>query len=434
MAGAWNLLRILARRVKMLTGPIACGTIRTSTVLGLRLLVQAGTLLLVARVLGPDEYGVFAGVAALAFLLGTLSTFGTNLVLFEDVSRDRGRRNEILSYAIAVALICGAFLSIAFFFIASWLISDADVSLSVLLALCITEVILQPFLGLMATEHHALGRIARAQLLAAVPMVLRLLAAICIFLFDLPSALNYYAAGYLIASVLALALGTYYLPQPWPDWQSWRLPKRIEWRKSLNYASINISKVGSTELDKTLALKLLTLELAGIYAAAARVISAITLPVSAMTLSALPRLFRESRTHKESTQYLLQWMYGGGLIYSLCLAGGLWLVAPVLSTLFSEDYHRIQEAFRWLCLAIPGITLRLIAGNALMAMGKPWQRAGFEVVGLIVLVASSIIFTRNLGFIGMPLALVCAELSMAFIGGLLVIRNRIKAREVEMSV
>jgi len=59
-------MTLFARHFK---GPIARGTVRTSVVLGLRLVVQAGTLLIVARMLGPGAFGVFAGVAALAVLL-----------------------------------------------------------------------------------------------------------------------------------------------------------------------------------------------------------------------------------------------------------------------------------------------------------------------------------------------------------------------------
>lgn len=59
-------------RFKMLNGPIARATIRTSFVLGLRLLVQAGTLLLVARMLGPADYGAFAAIAAALFGMATL--------------------------------------------------------------------------------------------------------------------------------------------------------------------------------------------------------------------------------------------------------------------------------------------------------------------------------------------------------------------------
>jgi len=41
----------------MLQGAIAQSTIRTSVVLGLRLAVQAGGLLLVARLLEPQQFG-----------------------------------------------------------------------------------------------------------------------------------------------------------------------------------------------------------------------------------------------------------------------------------------------------------------------------------------------------------------------------------------
>lgn len=43
----------------MLKGPIALGTIRTSFVLGLRLLIQASTLLLVARMPSPRVFAWF---------------------------------------------------------------------------------------------------------------------------------------------------------------------------------------------------------------------------------------------------------------------------------------------------------------------------------------------------------------------------------------
>src|SRR5690348_9623034 len=91
-------------------GPIAQGTLRTSLVFGLRLVVQAGTLLLVARALGPDSFGAFAGVAALAVMLGTLATFGTHLLLLGEVSREPSRRTEILRHAVPLTLLCGGIL------------------------------------------------------------------------------------------------------------------------------------------------------------------------------------------------------------------------------------------------------------------------------------------------------------------------------------
>ncbi|MDE2175848.1 MAG: oligosaccharide flippase family protein, partial [Betaproteobacteria bacterium] len=93
-----------------MAGPIAGATLRTSAVLGLRLFAQACTLLLVARMLGPHNFGAFAGVAALAVMLGTLSTFGTHIVLLAEVSRDPQRRAGVLPFALSTTLICGSLL------------------------------------------------------------------------------------------------------------------------------------------------------------------------------------------------------------------------------------------------------------------------------------------------------------------------------------
>ena len=74
--------------IKGLKGPIALGTIRTSLVLGLRLVIQAGTLLLVLSTLGSRGFGTYAGLGSMAVLLGTLANFGTHLTLLRDISRD----------------------------------------------------------------------------------------------------------------------------------------------------------------------------------------------------------------------------------------------------------------------------------------------------------------------------------------------------------
>lgn len=404
----------------MLKGPIALGTIRTSFVLGLRLFIQAGTLLLVARMLGPKEFGAFAGIASLAVLLGALSTFGINLILFGEVSKGSGKRNRVLSYAIPTTLLCGGLLFAVYIAIAFWLLPDNSLSLWGLLAIGVTEVLLQPLFGLMSTEHHALGRVAGAQLMQNVPLALRLLIAAIIFFLEWTPAIDIYAGSCLAASILALCIGAFYLPDKWPLWNSWRLPKIVELRYAFGYAVINISKIGPAELDKTLAMKLLPLEVAGIYAAGARVVGAITLPITAMTLSALPRLFRESSICTADSGGLLRWMYAVSFTYSLILVGVLWLTAMMLEAFFGNGYQGMGEVIRWLCLAVPGIALRLVSGNALMAMDKPWLRFIFEFTGMLILVLVCLLSVAAMGSIGFPIGVVIAEWSMAIIGFLFV--------------
>lgn len=412
------------RSLPIAHGPIAKGTIRTSFVLGLRLVVQAGTLLLVTRMLGPKEFGAFAGVAALAVMLGTMATFGTHLVLLGEVSKYPARRAEVLPYAIPTTLLCGATLLAIYLAICLLALHTAGVSLAVLLAIGITETFLQPLFALPAAEHLALGRIARSQLLQTLPLILRLAAAAIVFLLRPGDPLAAYGYGYLVASAITLSVATGTMPAPWPRARTWRLPRTTELREAVGYAALNITAIGPAELDKTLATRLLPLSAAGLYAVGARVIGAATLPVIAMMLSALPRLFREGQDQLWRTKRLIRWMFAATLAYSIMLAVALWLAAPLFVRIFGQKYDGIQHMIHWLCLTVPGMVLRIAAGSILMALGKPWMRVGFEAIGLLVLIISAIALIDRFGPAGMPLALGCSEWAMAGVGIGLIARVR----------
>lgn len=402
--------------IATLKGPIARGTVRTSLVLGLRLVVQAGTLLLVARLLGPREYGAFAGVAALAVVLGTLATFGTNVILLGEVSREPARRENVLFYAVPLTLLCSGALLVVYLLICTFALREVGVPIMVLIAIGATETLLQSLLSLPAAEHLALGRIARSQLLTLLPLTLRLAAAAAVLLLRPANPLAAYGYGYFLASLIALIIATATMPASWPRLRLWRLPNKTELRAAAGYAAINITATTPAELDKTLATKLLPLEASGLYAAGARVIGALTLPVIAMLLSALPRLFREGHDKSGRIAGLLRWIFAAALGYSIALAIILWLIAPVFVWLFGAKYQGIEHAIHWLTLAVPGMALRMAAGSMLMAMARPWMRVGFEVAGLLVLLVSSTLLTPHWGLPGMALALVSMEWVMAVLG------------------
>lgn len=398
-------------------GPIARGTIRATFVLGLYLLVQAGTLLLVARMLGPPQFGAFAGVASLAVLLGTVSTFGTHIVLLSEVAKEPSRRDHVLAYAIPTILLCGGVLLVIYLAVCTLVLRVTEISWTVLLAIGITEIWLQALFRLAVSEHQGLGRIARSQLLKTLPMVLRLAAAAGVFIVHPMNSLLAYGYAYPVASLLALLLAVRTFPSAWPTLRRWRLPETSELCSNAGYAALSITASGPGELDKTVAVKLLPLSAAGLYAVGTRIIAATMLPVSAMTESALPRLFREGSEHPERTGRLLLWIFSATLIYSLAIAVVLWLAAPLLEWIFGAKYHGLDHAVRWLCVALPGMALRMSVGNVLMALGRPWVRVGFEIVGVAVLMIAAVFLTTGFGVTGMSLALACSEWSMTAIGG-----------------
>lgn len=395
-------------------GPIARATLRTSAVLGLRLVAQAGTLLLVARLLGPARFGAFAGIAALAVLLGALSTFGTHLVLLRELAHSHERRDAVLPFALGATLLCSGVLFLLYVGIAGFGLRPAEMGLEVVLCIGLAELLLQPLLLQTGVEHQAQGRIARSQLLVNTPVFLRLLVACGVWIARTAHPLEAYVWGYLAVAGLALVLGLRSLETPWPSLSRMRLPRSTEWRDASGFAVLNLTALGPTELDKTLALRLLPLAAAGVYAAGARVIGAAVLPVIALLLAALPRLFREAtQPHGIS---LLRWLFFISVGYGVMAAIGLWLAAPLVEWLFGTQYQGITEVLHWLAIAVPGMALRFAAGGALMARGRPWLRAVFEILGMCVLFLTAIVLASNYPIRGLPLALACSEWVMATVG------------------
>lgn len=400
----------------MLKGPIARATIRTSFVLGLRLVVQAGTLLLVARMLGPADYGAFAAIAALAVLMGTFATFGTHLVLLAEISKKPDQRQPVLAYAVPTTLISGSVLFLLYLAAGQFWLANASVPLQVMACIGLAETLLLPMYLLPATEELALEKTARSQLLVIFPLALRMAVAGIVMLLAPAQPLALFAWLYLATALLALVCMKVYKHDAWLHPRDWKLPRKPELKHSAGFATLSLTAAGPSELDKMLAVKLLPLGVSGLYAAASRVIGAATLPVTALLLSALPRLFRQAGEHSAQSQRLNRWIYLSVLIYGMALASLLWFAAPAVQWLFGSQYQGMTDMLRWLCLAVPGLVLRMTVANELMTSNKPWLRAVFEVLGMATLAIAAFVLYPQFGAKGMTLALAASEWGMALAG------------------
>jgi len=197
-----------------------------------------------------------------------------------------------------------------------------------------------------------------------------------------------------------------------------------EMREAFGYAATELTRNGPTELDKTLAVRCLPIHEAGLYAAGSRMMGAAVLPVMAMAVSALPRLFRESRDGASVSARLIGFMTGFALGYGILLSVLLWFLAPWVERFLGQAYAGSAVLLRLLCIVIPGLSLRLVFGNILIAVGRPWTRVGCEGLGIFALMLVGCVLSSSLGVSGMAIALACSEWGMAMLGGLLVIRQR----------
>jgi O-antigen/teichoic acid export membrane protein len=403
----------------MLRGPIALATIRTSFVLGMRLFVQAGTLLLLASTLGPEGFGIYAAAGAMAVLLGTLASFGTHLTLLRDVSRASPDVNDALRLALGTTALCGSVLFLIYVVLSQVIFQIPESMWWVIVFLGGAEVLVQPFLVIAAMEFHGRGRIALSQILLSQPLILRLLAVLAIVGGSPVNPLFWYAFGHLIAVAVPVIYVVFMASVIWRRPHLWRLAGRSEWKGLAGYALMNASANGVAELDKMLAARLLSSSTAGIYSAASRVVGSFVVPVMAMILSAMPRLFRNESDTGRSLQY---WLFVLAGIYGTLAAVVVALAAPLVESLLGPSYTGVNEFIRLLAFAAPAICVRVVATNILTTLERPWTRISLELVGWLVILTLGILFVRTQGDSGLAISIIIAEWLLAVSSVVLICR------------
>jgi len=393
----------------MFKGPIALGTIRTSSVLGLRMVVQAGTLLLLASTLGADGFGLYAGLGAMAVLLGSLANFGTHLTLLRDVSR-ASDVDAALRLALGTTAFCGAILFLTYIVLSLVLLPVPYGAFWVVLCLGCAEVLLQPFLVIAAMERHGRGQVARSQVLLILPLLLRLFVVLVVAWCAPKNPLLWYVLGHLIVIMLVLCPVFLLMPGAWRQPSRWEVARRSHWGGLVGYAVMNTSANGVAELDKMLAARLLPFDTAGIYSAASRVVGSLVLPVMAMILAAMPRLFRDGLASGRGLQYLLFALAG---TYGFFAAVVMVCAASWIESLFGRAYAGVGELIHMLAYAVPAMCMRAAATNMLTTLERPWMRICLELAGWLVIVALALAFVQSHGSQGLALSIICAEWLLA---------------------
>ena len=167
---------------------------------------------------------------------------------------------------------------------------------------------------------------------------------------------------------------------------AWAVSAR-ELREGFLFSTSLSAQTIYNDLDKTMLARLATLDAAGIYAAAYRLIDMAFMPVRALLAAAYPSFFRRGNDGIAGSLSLTLELLPKPLMYSAVVATGMALAAPIVPLILGADYARTAEALRWLSL-LPWLkTCHYFAADALTGAGHQGLRtlvqiavAGFNVL------------------------------------------------------
>ncbi len=343
---------------------------------GLSIVFQGVYFVLLARLLGAQQYGIFVGTVAMVSTLSPYSTFGSAPVFLRYVSRDPQNfalywGNVLVTTAVLGTLLVG---------LLTWGVPLLAHSYSWTLVLCV-----------------AIGECFCLQLTYAAGLVfqtfekMRVTAALNLLVNCLRSLLAWtmlwrmhhatagqWAVAALSASSIATVIALILVSREHGKtaFSLSLLRRRIG--EGFVFAVSGTTGSVYNDIDKAMLGHYGMNTANGIYSMAYRTVDVATMPVLSIHAAAFPRFFRKGQDGVGSTGAYAWKILKRTMPMGLVLAAALFLIAPVIPRLVGSSFNESVSALRWLCLLPLFRSFHLSAGDALTGAGHQRFRLGSQ--------------------------------------------------------
>jgi O-antigen/teichoic acid export membrane protein len=345
---------------------------------GLRIVLQAAYFIIIARALGPDQYGAFIGVTALVSIVGPFVSWGYGDILIKNVSRDRSVFSEYWGNALLVILWSGLALLCLLLLAAPLLLPDT-VTAQILVLIALSDLLYLRAMEVSGRSFIAVDQMNFAALIGTLTTLKSLIAAFCLVHFfpspDLQLWAILYSLSTIIAAIISMLIVMVRLGRP-------RLALAQLKPDLLEGFFFSISLSSQTvynDIDKTMLARLSTLGATGIYAAAYRLIDVAFVPVTSLSAAAYAKFFQRGVGGISSTLQFAQKLSLIGGLYGIAACVGLLICAPVVPLILGEEYAGAVEALRWLSPILFLRALQFFAADALTGAGFQGIRSGVQI-------------------------------------------------------
>ena len=361
-----------------LTSPLARNTLWSLGGSGMRLLIQAIYFIIIARCLGPGQYGAFIAATALTAVMSPFVGLGYGSLLIKNVSRDRRLFAEYWGNGLMMTLVSGSILTFLAMGVCR-LVLPRSIPMQVIILLSVSDLIFMKLLDMAAWAFQSVERLSGNAQLNVLASLTRLIGIAGLALaVSHPGVLAWsavYVAGSIVAALVAVAWVTFSLGKP-------KLALRRIPGESVEgfYFSVSLAAVTIyNDIDKAMVARLATLEAAGVYAAAYRLIDVAVIPVRALLCAAYPSFFRVGKEGLGATIRHSRRLLVRIVPYSLFAFLALLVGAPLVPHILGHQYADITAALRWLALLPVLKTLHYFIADALTGAGHQRTRTLTQV-------------------------------------------------------
>jgi len=344
-----------------------------------RLVVQASYFLLMARSLGPEQYGAFVAVAAAVAVAYPFVGNGTGNLMVKHVARDRRLLPECLGNALFMTLASGVLLSVVVV-PACRLVLPPAIPVSVILLVAASDLLVYRLVDVACLAFQSVEKLNWTANLNVFASLMRLGGIAAVVLLHRSTVIAWCIAYLVTTAICALgAMGCVMSRLARPAFSG--LQHILgELREGFWFSTSLSAQTIYNDVDKTMLARMATLDAAGIYAAAYRLIDIAFLPVRSLLAAAYPSFFRQGKDGIAASLSFARRLMSRPLLYSAAAAVGMILAAPLLPHILGAEYLRTSEALRWLSLLPLLKTCHYFAADALTGAGHQALRTLVQLV------------------------------------------------------
>jgi O-antigen/teichoic acid export membrane protein len=344
---------------------------------GVNFAVQACYFVLLARLLGANQYGIFVGAAAAVSLLSQYSTLGSGLVLVRQVSRHTDEFPQYWGNVLITTLSVGGFVILSLAWLGKWMVGPASAGVIVLVA--VGECTCARLAEAGGQAFQAFEQLKLTAALTSLTSVARLLAATGMVLMLHHATVHQWVIASLgvsgLSAVMAMTLVTTRLG--WP-----RINLRLLRARALEGVGFSIAASTTSvynDIDKAMLSRYGMLAANGIYSMAYRVIDMSCTPIRALQSAAFPRLCQTGRNGVAGSIALTRKLLGKTLPFGLLAAAAMFVSAPIIPHIVGRSFASSVSALQWLCLLPVFRSLHLSAGDTLTGGGYQRYRTAAQL-------------------------------------------------------
>ena len=345
--------------------------------------MQAAYFIIVARLLGKENYGSFIAITATASIVFPFVALGSEHLLVKNVSTNRETFSTYWGNSLLLLTVNGALCSIVLLLI-SRLLFPQDIPWGAILLILLADLICLALLDLGFKSLMATNMVNKTAQLGILSTCSKLLAALVLAVFFTnPTVATwgylYFASSAIMATITILLVNKMVgLPRPILSELKSNITQGLYFSISTSANNINAN------LDKSMLGKLASVGAAGIYGSAYRFIDVGNVPLFALSGATYTRFFQHGASGIRGSLSFAKRLLPILTLYAIASVVGYWLLAPYIPLILGDEYREAVEALLWLS-PLPAIAaFQYLAADTLTGSGKQKARSIVQVSAAII--------------------------------------------------